>query len=95
LGLSSAIDLVLISSLQFKQSLADLICRTLVVNAPPPRPHRAPAGPMHSSLDAEFGPRRRRLSQRLGSIMFHQRPNPSLNVDMLHAWLRPPQRAAG
>ena len=62
LGLSFAIDLVLISSLQFKQSLADLICRTLVVNAPPPQPHRAPAGPMYSSLDAEFGPRPRRLN---------------------------------
>jgi len=61
LGLALAIDLVLISSLQFKQSLADLICRTLVVNAPPPQPHRAPAGPMYSALDAEFGPTPRRL----------------------------------
>jgi uncharacterized RDD family membrane protein YckC len=61
LGLALAIDLIMISSLQLKQPLADVICRTLVVNAPPPQPHRAPAGPMYSALDAEFGPRPRRL----------------------------------
>lgn len=43
-------------------TLADLVARTRVVNTPPPQPHRAPAGPMYSATDAEFGypPRRHR-----------------------------------
>jgi len=60
-GLGILIDILLISSLPFKQSLADIVCRTLVVNSPPPQPHRAPAGPMYSATDAEFGVRPRRL----------------------------------
>jgi uncharacterized RDD family membrane protein YckC len=41
-------------------TVADIIARTRVVNTPPPQPHRAPAGPMYSATDAEFGypPRR-------------------------------------
>lgn len=43
-----------------RRTLADLVARTLVVNLLPPHTHRAPAGPMYSSTDAEFGvaPRR-------------------------------------
>lgn len=43
-------------------TLADIAARTRVVNTPPPQPHRAPAGPMYSATDAEFGhaPRRHR-----------------------------------
>jgi uncharacterized RDD family membrane protein YckC len=39
---------------------ADVVAGTRVVNTPPPQPHRAPAGPMYSATDAEFGrpPRR-------------------------------------
>lgn len=39
---------------------ADFLSGTLVVNNPPPQPHRAPAAPMYSATDAEFGypPRR-------------------------------------
>jgi uncharacterized RDD family membrane protein YckC len=61
LGFGILIDIVLISSLPFKQSLADIVCHTMVVNTPPPQPHRAPAGPMYSAVDAEFGPRPRRV----------------------------------
>jgi len=38
-----------------RQTLADRIARTLVVNIPPPQPHRAPAVPMYSATDQEFG----------------------------------------
>ena len=38
-------------------SLTDRITKTIVVNIPPPQPHRAPAVPMYSATDAEFGPR--------------------------------------
>lgn len=38
-----------------RQSVADRIAKTLVVNLPPPHTHRAPAGPMFSADDAEFG----------------------------------------
>ena len=51
------IDLVLLTTLPSRQTVADLICRTVVVNMPPPQPHRAPAGPMYSATDAEFGVR--------------------------------------
>jgi uncharacterized RDD family membrane protein YckC len=48
-------DLVLMTVLPSRQTVADLVCRTVVVNDPPPQPHRAPAGPMYSATDAEFG----------------------------------------
>lgn len=38
-----------------RQGLTDRWCRTLVVNLPPPHTHRAPAGPMFSATDDEFG----------------------------------------
>ena len=37
------------------QTLADRIAKTFVVNLPPLEPHRAPAVPMYSTHDAEFG----------------------------------------
>jgi uncharacterized RDD family membrane protein YckC len=44
-----------------RQSFCDRTAGCLVVNLPPPRTHRAPAGPMYSSTDQEFGtpPKRR------------------------------------
>lgn len=48
-------DLALMTFLPSRQTVADLLCRTVVVNNPPPQPHRAPAGPMYSATDAEFG----------------------------------------
>jgi uncharacterized RDD family membrane protein YckC len=39
------------------RSLTDRVANSLVVNIPPPQPHRAPAVPMYSATDAEFGPR--------------------------------------
>lgn len=38
-----------------RQTLADRAARTVVINLPPPHTHRAPAGPMYSENDAEFG----------------------------------------
>jgi len=37
------------------KSMADLLFKTRVVRLPPLQPHRAPAGPMYSATDAEFG----------------------------------------
>ena len=51
----AVVDLFLLSSTPWRQSIADLCCRTVVVNCPPPQPHRAPAAPMYSATDAEFG----------------------------------------
>ena len=53
-----------------RQTLADRVARTLVVNSPGVQPHRAPAVPMFSATDGEFGTppkvapkQRRRLRQ--------------------------------
>ena len=49
------IDLALVTLTPWRQSIVDLIAGTVVVNTPPLQPHRAPAGPMFSKNDAEFG----------------------------------------
>lgn len=54
-------ELGMMLTLPGRQTLSDLLCRTLVVNLPPPQPHRAPAAPMYSATDAEFGLRPRRI----------------------------------
>lgn len=51
------VDLLLMSHTASRRSVADLVARTMVVNAPVPQPHRAPAAPMYSATDQEFGPR--------------------------------------
>jgi uncharacterized RDD family membrane protein YckC len=51
------VELAMMFTLPTRQTLTDLIARTLVVNMPPPQPHRAPAAPMYSPSDAEFGVR--------------------------------------
>jgi uncharacterized RDD family membrane protein YckC len=58
--LPAIVDIALVSFLPWRQTLADFLCRTVVVRTPPPQPHRAPAAPMYSATDAEFGvaPRR-------------------------------------
>jgi uncharacterized RDD family membrane protein YckC len=48
-------DMFLVSVLPWRQTLADFLCGTIVVRTPPPQPHRAPAAPMYSPTDAEFG----------------------------------------
>lgn len=53
LVLSSELHLLLQPSL--RRTLADIVARTLVVAMPPLQPHRAPAVPMYSSGDTEFG----------------------------------------
>jgi uncharacterized RDD family membrane protein YckC len=55
------LDLFFINILPQRQTIADLICRTVVVNTPPLQPHRAPAAPMYSATDREFGVRPRKL----------------------------------
>lgn len=54
------LELGMMFTLSTRQTLSDVVCRTIVVNLPPPQPHRAPAGPMYSATDAEFGVRPRR-----------------------------------
>lgn len=53
-------ELHLVQNSPTRQTLADWAARSVVVNLPPPHTHRAPAGPMYSEHDAEFGapPRR-------------------------------------
>lgn len=51
----------LVTSLRLdSRSIVDLVFTTRVVRMPPVQPYRAPAGPMYSATDAEFGnpPRR-------------------------------------
>ncbi|SRR6266540_2582383 len=54
-------ELGMMLTLPSRQTLSDLLSRTIVVNVPPPQPHRAPAGPMYSATDAEFGVRPRQI----------------------------------
>lgn len=54
------VELGMMFTLPTRQTLSDLVSRTVVVNIPPPQPHRAPAAPMYSPSDAEFGVRPRR-----------------------------------
>ena len=56
------------------RSLTDRITHSLVVNVPPPQPHRAPATPMYSATDAEFGPRPKKPTRPARAA----RPNPSI-----------------
>jgi uncharacterized RDD family membrane protein YckC len=58
----ATLELGMMFILPTRQTLSDLTCRTLVINAPSPQPHRAPAGPMYSARDAEFGVRPQRRS---------------------------------
>ena len=60
LMLPFVMELALIVHTPWRQSVADLLAGTIVVNTPQPSPHRAPAGPMYSATDAEFGPAPRR-----------------------------------
>ena len=53
-------ELALLNIPPARQTLADRAARTLVVNLPAAQPHRAPAVPMFSASDAEFGPAPRR-----------------------------------
>lgn len=48
-------ELTLLERSATRQTLADRLARSLVVNLPPLQPHRAPAVPMYSATDAEFG----------------------------------------
>lgn len=59
--LPPGIELTLIAVTPWRQSAADFLSGTLVIKLPPPQAHRAPATPMFSAHDAEFGvpPRRR------------------------------------
>jgi len=55
LGCIAAAELMCLSTRSDNRSIADLVFKTRVVRLPPPQPHRAPAGPMYSATDAEFG----------------------------------------
>jgi uncharacterized RDD family membrane protein YckC len=62
------VEVGMMFTLPARQTLADLVARTLVINVPPPQPHRAPAAPMYSATDAEFGVRPRRI-RRVAHLM--------------------------
>lgn len=49
------IDLELLPFHPMRQTVADMICRTVVVKTPTLQPHRAPEWPMYGTHDAEFG----------------------------------------
>ena len=51
------VEMGMMFTLPSRQTLSDLLCRTLVINLPVAQPHRAPAGPMYSRSDSEFGVR--------------------------------------
>ncbi len=48
-------EYALMNSSPTRQTLSDRLAHTLVVNLPPAQSHRAPAGPMFSATDREFG----------------------------------------
>ena len=48
-------ETTLLASSPTRQTIADRLAGSLVVNLPPMQPHRAPAIPMYSARDAEFG----------------------------------------
>jgi len=48
-------EVILLEYTVQRRTVADRLCRTLVVKLPPLQPHRAPAAPMFSVNDAEFG----------------------------------------
>lgn len=49
------LEVALIAVNPWSQSIADVLAGTLVVRTPEVQPHRAPAAPMFSCTDAEFG----------------------------------------
>jgi uncharacterized RDD family membrane protein YckC len=51
------VELVLMSHTPWRRTVADRLAGTVVVNRPPLQPHRAPAYPMYSERDEEFGPK--------------------------------------
>jgi len=55
IAMSCILEVALIVVNPWRQSIADVLAGTLVVRAPEVQPHRAPAGPMFSRTDAEFG----------------------------------------
>lgn len=56
-------DLLILEFTMARRTVTDRLARTLVVNLPPLQPHRAPAVPMYSATDAEFGTPPRRPPQ--------------------------------
>jgi uncharacterized RDD family membrane protein YckC len=54
------VEVALMYLIPSRRTVADFVSRCIVVNAPPLQPHRAPAVPMYSATDGEFGypPRR-------------------------------------
>lgn len=48
-------ELLILESSVARRTVGDRAARTVVVNLPPVQPHRAPAVPMFSAIDVEFG----------------------------------------
>jgi hypothetical protein len=87
------VELGMMFTLPTRQTLADLVARTLVINVPPPQPHRAPAAPMYSATDAEFGVRPRVI--RRGLDVMRSNSSPHTDARMTAVLCRPHQARAG
>jgi uncharacterized RDD family membrane protein YckC len=87
------VELGMMFTLPTRQTLADLVARTLVINVPPPQPHRAPAAPMYSATDAEFGVRPRVI--RRGLDVMWSSSSPHTDARMTAVLCRPHQARAG
>lgn len=57
IALPVLVELGLVLHSPSRRSVADRVAGTIVVMQPPMQPHRAPAFPMYSARDEEFGPR--------------------------------------
>jgi uncharacterized RDD family membrane protein YckC len=57
LALPFVVELALMAHTPLRRTIADVVAGTVVVNRPPQQPHRAPAFPMFSAKDEEFGPK--------------------------------------
>lgn len=56
-AIPGVVELVLIVHTPSRRTITDRMVGTIVVKRPPPQPHRAPAYPMYSKRDDEFGPK--------------------------------------
>ena len=69
------VEVVMMFTSPTRQTLSDFVTRTLVINVPPPQPHRAPAAPMYSATDAEFGVQPRKIERSIAEMRSNSMSN--------------------
>jgi len=84
------VEVIMMFDFPTRQTLSDVVAGTIVINTPPPQPHRAPAAPMYSASDAEFGARQRRIERWVVDV----RSNRRFLLDAFRPPLRRAHRAA-